>query len=58
MRIVKLTLPLDIYAKSLFKNTVGNDLKRTHGCKILKMAPKDSFTKSSKRNTCELLKLK
>jgi hypothetical protein len=48
MRIVKLTLPLDIYAKSLFKNTVGNDLKTTHGCKILKMAPKDSFTKSFK----------
>ena len=42
MKVVKLTLPIDVCAKSLFKNTVGNDLGVLHECKFVTMISKNS----------------
>lgn len=49
MKIIKLSTPLEVYAKSLFKNTIGNDLGQIHKCKLLSLNSKskaDTFSKS------------
>lgn len=49
MKIVKLTLPLEAYAKSLFKNTIGNDLRGHREGKIvfLNKDIADTFAKNT-----------
>ena len=56
MKIVKLTLPLEAYAKSLFKDTIGNDLNKRHICKNANIMPKDTFVKSKNIQTGKLFK--
>lgn len=45
MKIVKLTIPLDVFAKSLFKDTVGNNLGTKRPCMHVNMIPTDQFVK-------------
>ena len=50
MKIIKLTLPLEVYIKSLYKNTIGNDLGRVHKCKLISLNSKlkaDTYAKNS-----------
>lgn len=48
MKIVKILTPLEAAAKSLFKDTIGNDLGKTKYCKFANIQDCDIFVKSAK----------
>ncbi len=48
MNIVRISIPLEVAAKSLFKDTVGNDLGKSKHCKIVNIFDSDLFVSSGK----------
>ncbi|MBR1619409.1 hypothetical protein IJ674_05900 [bacterium] len=48
MKIVKILTPLEAAAKSLFKDTIGNDLGKTKHCQYANIYDCDMFVKSAK----------
>ncbi len=48
MKIVKILTPLDVAAKSLFKDSIGNDLGKTKHCKFANISDSDIFVSSGK----------
>ena len=48
MKIVKILTPLEVAAKSLFKNTIGNDLGKNKHYKFTNISDYDIYESSEK----------